>query len=146
MMRLIPALFLALVMGAGCATTRDYRYRSGRDYDGHRPLAMTGCLQKAHSGGYILTDASLASGYRGNDRGRYDQRADDRWRGDDRWSGRMWKLEHGHDLDDHVNELVQVIGAPDDDTSDVRLTRHSDKIRVREFNVKGMRLLRPVCR
>jgi hypothetical protein len=146
MMRLFPALFLALAMGVGCAATYDYRYRPGRVYDGNRPLAMTGCLQKAHSGGYVLTDASLASGYRDDDRGRYDRRDDDRWRGDAGWSGRIWKLEHGHDLDDHVNELVQVVGTPENDTSEIRPTRHSEKIRVRDFNVRGMRLLRPSCR
>jgi hypothetical protein len=57
----------------------------------------------------------------------------------------MWKLEHGQDLDQHVNQLVQVIGMPEDDTSDVRPTRESDKVRVRDFNVQGMRLLGP-CR
>jgi hypothetical protein len=145
MMRLIPALCAALAMGFGCATG-SYRYRSGRDYDNNRPLAMTGCLQKARSGGYILTQASLRSGYRGDDRGRYDRRADDRWRGDARWSERMWKLEHGHDLDDHVNQFVQVFGTPEDDTSEVRPTRDSDKIRVRDFHVRGMRLLGQWCR
>lgn len=148
MMRLIPALCVAAAMGFGC-TVSTYGSRRGYDRDDNRPVAVTGCLRKARSGGYILT----APGYAfdrddRDDRGDRDdrERAERRDRDDDaRRVGGMWKLEHGPDLDDHVNQLVQVVGRPEDDFSTVRPTRDSDKIRVRDFNVQGMRVLGP-CR
>ncbi|HEY7790290.1 MAG TPA: hypothetical protein VIC33_07265 [Vicinamibacterales bacterium] len=136
MRKLLPALCVAAALGFGCSATtyrRDARYRE------NRPVAVTGCLLKAHSGGYILANASVQNGFRQDERGPAVRRDENRW------TDRMWKLEHGQDLDQHVNQLVQVIGMPEDDTSDVRPTRESDKVRVRDFNVQGMRLLGP-CR
>ena len=144
MRRLVPALCLAAAMGFGC-TVSTYGSRRGYDRDDNRPVGVTGCLRKARSGGYILTAPGYAfdRGYRRDDRG--DRRGDGDRDDEARRVGGMWKLEHGPDLDDHVNQLVQVVGRPENDFSTVRPTRDSDRIRVRDFDVQGMRVLGP-CR